>query len=85
MDYLKVLNELKLIIDQFYNPTYRHHGVGPLVIVRVGKAEHLRAVGHEYPAQELVHKVHLTDHVDKVQAVAQKVPVKYRNHKLNHL
>ena len=53
---------------------YRHHGVRPLLVVRVGEAEDLGAVGHEHAAQELVHKVHLPDHVHKVQAVAQEIP-----------
>ncbi len=52
----------------------RHHGVGPVGVVCVGEVENLRAVGHEHAAQELVHKVHLPDHVHKVQAVAQEVP-----------
>jgi hypothetical protein len=53
---------------------YRHHGIGPLVVVRVGKVEDLRPVGHEDAAQEPVHKVHLADHVHKVEAVTQKIP-----------
>ena len=53
---------------------YRHHGVRPLLVVRVGEAEDLGAVGHEHAAQELVHKVHLPDHVHKVQEVAQEIP-----------
>ncbi len=56
------------------NGANRHHGVGPVGVVCIGEVEDLRAVGHEHAAQELVHKVHLPDHVHKVQAVAQEVP-----------
>ncbi len=62
------------------NGANRHHGVGPVGVVCVGEVEDLCAVGHEHAAQELVHKVHLSDHVHKVQAVAQEVPGQGRDH-----
>jgi len=52
---------------------HHHHGIGSCVILFVDEIENFSTVGHEDTAEEEVDEVHLTDHIDEVEHVADKV------------
>ena len=51
-----------------------HHGVSPVLIVHVHKAQDFSAIGHEDTAQELVDEEKLADTVDEVEGVTEEIP-----------
>uniref|UniRef100_A0A2M4DBK8 Putative secreted protein n=1 Tax=Anopheles darlingi TaxID=43151 RepID=A0A2M4DBK8_ANODA len=52
---------------------YLDHGIRTILLIHVGEAQYIGSIGEESATEEFIDKEDITDHIDKVQCLADKV------------